>query len=292
MSITTKAQESFTNLRKRLDQLGYQQPLGIESLPLVERLFADLLHTTESLRSMKVENGKKKKEDSTTSDIAIESYRSDNGKLVKENNELHQKLIRQKDEFELTIKDMRCTLRKLEHENADLKFLNNQYVAKIRCLEKDSRQKSDCILKLQEKNLHAVVQTPGGRKKSIPFRRQRMELDSTVPPSNTSDSGSCTCHGQHQADDPYVADMLKVADDSIALLCRQVHDLTNEKQGAEGKVKSLRKQIMKLKASALEKADGCQCYSECHPHTVSLTNACACALDRKRPDKAPWVDYY
>ena len=56
---------------------------------------------------------------------------------------------------------MRCTLRKLEHENADLKFLNNQYVAKIRCLEKDSRQKSDCILKLQEKNLHAVVQTPG-----------------------------------------------------------------------------------------------------------------------------------
>jgi len=51
-----------------------------------------------------VENGKKKKEDSTTSDIAIESYRSDNGKLVKENNELHQKLIRQKDEFELTIK--------------------------------------------------------------------------------------------------------------------------------------------------------------------------------------------
>ena len=57
--------------------------------------------------------------------------------------------------------DMRCTLRKLEHENADLKFLNNQYVAKIRCLEKDSKQKSECILKLQEKNLHAVVQTPG-----------------------------------------------------------------------------------------------------------------------------------
>ena len=51
-----------------------------------------------------VEHGKKRKEDSGTSDIAIESYRSDNGKLVKENNELHQKLIRQKDEFELTLK--------------------------------------------------------------------------------------------------------------------------------------------------------------------------------------------
>ena len=40
-------QQKFTALRKRLDQLGYRQPLGIESLPLVERLFADLVHTTD-----------------------------------------------------------------------------------------------------------------------------------------------------------------------------------------------------------------------------------------------------
>ena len=68
-----------------------------------------------------------------------------------------------------------------------------------------------------------------------------MEIDSTVPPS---ESGSCICQQcRCQAEDPYVADMLKVADDSIALLCKQVHDLTNEKQGSEGKVKSLRKQV-------------------------------------------------
>ena len=34
---------------RSLDQLGYRQPLGIESVPLVERLFSDLVHTTESL---------------------------------------------------------------------------------------------------------------------------------------------------------------------------------------------------------------------------------------------------
>lgn len=33
------AERKFVNLRKRLDQLGYRQLLGIESLPLVERLF-------------------------------------------------------------------------------------------------------------------------------------------------------------------------------------------------------------------------------------------------------------
>ena len=42
------------NIRRRLDQLGYRQPLGIESIPLVERLFSDLVHTTESLKNIKV----------------------------------------------------------------------------------------------------------------------------------------------------------------------------------------------------------------------------------------------
>jgi centrosomal protein CEP135 len=57
--------------------------------------------------------------------------------------------------------ELKASLRKLEHENADLKFLNNQYVHKVKQLEKESREKSDRILHLQEKNFHAVVQTPG-----------------------------------------------------------------------------------------------------------------------------------
>lgn len=36
-------------IRKHLDELGYQQPLSLETVPLVERLLADLVKTTESL---------------------------------------------------------------------------------------------------------------------------------------------------------------------------------------------------------------------------------------------------
>ena len=56
MNVTSSSatQQKFTSLRKRLDQLGYRQPLGIESLPLVERLFADLIHTTDSLKHEKL----------------------------------------------------------------------------------------------------------------------------------------------------------------------------------------------------------------------------------------------
>ena len=46
-------EEKYNVLRKRLDQLGYRQTLDLSSLPLVEKLFADLLHTTESLKSTK-----------------------------------------------------------------------------------------------------------------------------------------------------------------------------------------------------------------------------------------------
>ena len=57
--------------------------------------------------------------------------------------------------------EFKSSLRKLEHENNDLKFLNNQYVHKIRSMERESKDKSDHILKLQEKNFNAVIQTPG-----------------------------------------------------------------------------------------------------------------------------------
>ena len=48
----------FISLRKRLDQLGYKQPLSVDSLPLVEKVFGDLLHTTESLKKAKLQLSK------------------------------------------------------------------------------------------------------------------------------------------------------------------------------------------------------------------------------------------
>lgn len=60
-----------------------------------------------------------------------------------------------------TCLELKSSLRKFEHENADLKFLNNQYVHRMRSLEQESKQKTERILQLQEKNFNAVVQTPG-----------------------------------------------------------------------------------------------------------------------------------
>ncbi|MGH0162669.1 UNVERIFIED_CONTAM: hypothetical protein FKN15_043051 [Acipenser sinensis] len=90
--------------------------------------------------------------------------------------------------------------------SADLKFLNNQYFHKVRSLKKDSKAKTEKIQQLQEKNLQAVVQTPGGKKITIPFRRQRMQIDQTIPPSFVASMPV------PRPDDPYVVDLLQVAD--------------------------------------------------------------------------------
>ncbi|XP_053710222.1 centrosomal protein of 135 kDa [Synchiropus splendidus] len=226
--MSRNAERKYVNLRRRLDQLGYRQPLAIESLPLVEKLFSDLVHTTESLRNAKQSAGKLDQE-SQNADALLEPFRAENARLVRENNDLHLQLLRLKEDNDRVTKELKTHIRQLDHEASDLKFLNNQYAHKVRCLEKDTKAKADRILQLQEKNLQAVVQTPGGKKHSIPFRRQRMQIDELVPPPSTSS------YPVSQPDNPYVADLLLLAD---------------------GRIVELQEDILKLKLD-LERAQDC-----------------------------------
>ncbi|XP_060546830.1 centrosomal protein of 135 kDa isoform X3 [Pantherophis guttatus] len=245
--MTTVVERKFVNLRKRLDQLGYRQPLGVESLPLVEKLFSDLVHTTESLRSTKLSAGKIEKECSNF-DVVLEPYREENARLTRENNELHLEVLKLKEQLEDQVKDLKATLRKFEHENSDMKFLNNQYIHKMRSLEKENKAKTDKIQQLQEKNLQAVVQTTrySGKKRNIPFRRQRMQIDQPVPPSGIG------AYPVPQPNDPYIADLLQVADNRIHELQIEVDDLQEKLEIAEREMKNYSKQV-ELRDSEIER---------------------------------------
>ena len=85
--------------------------------------------------------------------------------------------------------------------------------------------------------LHALLFFLGGRKKNIPFRRQRMEIDSTIPSAEPVHPPITV------ADDPYVADLLKVADDKIAELSRDNDTLKQEVTGKTEKSNILKKQV-------------------------------------------------
>ncbi|KAM7410372.1 hypothetical protein PAMA_001694 [Pampus argenteus] len=234
--MNSNAERKFINLRKRLDQLGYRQPLGIESLPLVEKLFSDLVHTTESLRNAKLSAGKTEKE-SRNFDALLEPYRTENARLVRDNNELHLEFLKLKEDKDRVTRELKTHIRKLDHESSDLKFLNNQYVHKVRCLEKDSKAKAERIQHLQEKNMQAVVQTPGGKKRSIPFRRQRMQIDELIPPSSTS------AYPVSQPDDPYIADLLQLADGRILELQEDIIKLKLDLENSQEHIKHLNTQV-------------------------------------------------
>lgn len=53
----------------------------------------------------------------------------------------------------------------------------------------------------------------GGKKRSIPFRRQRMQIEVLTPPSSTS------AYPVSQPDDPYIADLLQLADGRFVFFC-------------------------------------------------------------------------
>uniref|UniRef100_A0A8D0QJA0 Centrosomal protein 135 n=1 Tax=Sus scrofa TaxID=9823 RepID=A0A8D0QJA0_PIG len=246
--MTTAAERKYINIRKRLDQLGYRQALTMECLPLVEKLFSDLVHTTESLRKSKLSAVKAEKE-SANFDFVLEPYKLENTRLSKENNELYLELMKLREQSGQHIKELKTTLKKCARETADLKFLNNQYVHKLKLLEKESKAKNEKIQQLQEKNLQAVVQTPGGKKRSIAFRRQRMQIDEPAPPSEVSS------YPVPQPRDPYVADLLQVADSRIHELQQEVYQLQEKLAMMESGLRDYNKQI-ELREREIERLSG------------------------------------
>lgn len=96
--------------------------------------------------------------------------------------------------------------------------------------------KEDFIRMLINISLHFI--DTGGRKKNIPFRRQRMDIDCSVPPpefySTTPSPG---------VDDPYVADLIHVADEKLDNMQREVDDVRDQHEADQRAIKSLRKQV-------------------------------------------------
>ncbi|XP_065781260.1 centrosomal protein of 135 kDa-like [Muntiacus reevesi] len=234
--MTTAAERKYLNIRKRLDPLGYRQTLTVDCLPLVEKLFSDLVHTTESLRKSKLSAVKAEKE-SANFDFVLEPYKLENARLSKENNELYLELMKLREQSGQHIKELKTMLKKCAHETADLKFLNNQYIHKLKLMEKESKAKNGKIQQLQEKNLQAVVQTPCGKKRNIAFRRQRVQIDEPVPPSEISS------YPVPQPDGPYIADLLHVADDRIQEVQQEVCQLQEKLAVMESGLRDYNKQI-------------------------------------------------
>jgi len=123
-------EENYQLLRQRLNQLDYTEHFDYESIPLVQKLLADLIQTTQSCRSLKTlnENLIYKKDNIQ---YQIEPLNKELEEYLEENNNLHERLIKELDSKSEVEKKLQEVKRKYENEIKDLKFVLSQYRFKL-----------------------------------------------------------------------------------------------------------------------------------------------------------------
>ena len=81
-----------------------------------------------------------------------------------------------------------------------------------------------------------------GNKQTIPFRRQRLDIDCMLPSSSASSQNSTS---PRSLDDPYVIDMIKLADERIARLQSDFHMSKQTAELLETKLSNYKNQVKK-----------------------------------------------
>jgi centrosomal protein CEP135 len=169
---------SYSALKRRLDALNYTQPFAVNSAALVERLLNDLIKTTEGFQQLKRQGDEAR---TNMQDIqgAVGPLQREHTRLVQENNELHLELMRTKEDCDARDNKWRASVKKLEGEVHDFKFLlerSKQDYARLEREDNELRTRLDTLmaktylpssakglhdraLKIQEANISARGQT-------------------------------------------------------------------------------------------------------------------------------------
>lgn len=190
-------------LRKRLDVLGFSQPLPLGAVPLVGAILEDLIQTTESLKQHKDQVHKLLQEKNAW-DLGVEAYKCDNSKLLAQVSALNKQLIQQKDQFEAKKLESSRRLRNLEMDKRYLEEHLQQMGERFEELEgkyqdvldpkrKSSRKpfvstvKSGCLIPpATSSNTHHLHQPltlcplrcpASARRKDVEVERDRLQQD-------------------------------------------------------------------------------------------------------------------
>ena len=233
----------FSELRERLDLLGYRQPLGLESLPLAECLLADLLRTTDSLKTAK-EELKTATQEAAEGRVCVEPYRHDNARLCQELSALREELTTAAEQHQTDTKGLRTDIRQLGDENEDLRFLCGQYRKQADAAE----QRLFALLERQPEPVASVTVTgerPAGSQRG---RRQRLDVSSRLSGSRrTADStgvaGSVTVTGRSVTRDPQTVDLVSAAEARVTDLERQRDAAEEAREAAEGTTRELKEKV-------------------------------------------------
>ena len=118
-------EKEYMRVKKSLEVLGYKDPLGIDSVSVVNKVLNDLIKTTEGFKKLQDERDKFRNELKSQGDIIL-PLRNENMRLTKENNELHQEMIKLKDLLENNTSANMQNMTKTANEKEEFKLLLSQ----------------------------------------------------------------------------------------------------------------------------------------------------------------------
>lgn len=127
VSVSPRGQGSRSeSLRRQLSELNYLYPFSPDSVPLIEALLSDLVSTVTTYKELEGEHAITKEE----LRLAVEEINRvgvvENPRLVKENNELHVRLIQESDRTESKLGQVRKRLAEAEERSMKLELMVNQ----------------------------------------------------------------------------------------------------------------------------------------------------------------------
>jgi centrosomal protein CEP135 len=105
----------------------------LESSALAEKLLNDLLKTTEGFQKLKKINESLQSQVSKDT-LYYEPLKKENERVVKENNELHLKLIHLQEQLSQVESTAKAQVKQLTSEKSDMQFLSSQKDLKIQQL--------------------------------------------------------------------------------------------------------------------------------------------------------------
>ncbi|XP_076748654.1 uncharacterized protein LOC143422118 isoform X1 [Xylocopa sonorina] len=215
----------YRTVRKHLDSLGYKQALTLDALPLIEKLLADLIQTTDSLKHFK-SIAQENIEAQAQLQSTIDPYKCDNVRLVQECNQLHLDLMKERESHQKQIKDLKKEIYKLERECNDLQVASSRNLHRIKELETESAKKSKRILELQGKCLKPTISNVGLASKKRPVFPLRRPIVESEPLPKTGTKS--TPLPNLSTVEPKIVDLLRMADHKMNCLSHEVTKLKGD----------------------------------------------------------------
>ena len=215
--LRSETEERYDALKARLKQHDIGGLLPVQAVPLVERLFNELVMTQER-EKVAAQNHEQARNEYLSSEQQLQPLKEDNVRLLHENNALHLELIHEAEREDEQHQQLVIETDKLRNKNTQLAFLNSQYRQKAEAAEAEAAKLRERIADLSEQ-----LAGGGADRERKPRAFLSRPIAEAVP-------------GEQLAEDSLLAerlDLLKVKDAQLAKLESLVNATSEQNEALE-----------------------------------------------------------